>query len=130
MFTVLPGLDPCIHPMPLRALAILDCAAYPALMSDERQYAVYILCNRRQGTLYIGVTGDLVRRIHQHRTDAVEGFTKRYVVHRLVHFELFPEPRPAIQREKTLKHWPRRWKVALIEGGNPEWMDLYPTICR
>ena len=93
-------------------------------------YYVYIMAGWRNGTLYIGVTGDLARRAHQHRTEEVDGFTKRYGVKMLVHTEAFDQIEAAIQREKTLKHWPRRWKVALIEQQNPEWRDLYEDILR
>ena len=94
-----------------------------------KSYYVYILTNRKDGTLYVGVTGNLVRRIHQHRTKAVEGFTARYRLSRLVHFETYHEIGLALQREKNLKHWIRAWKVALIEKDNPEWRDRYPEIC-
>jgi putative endonuclease len=89
---------------------------------------VYILASKRNGTLYIGVTNDLIRRVWQHRNDEVEGFTKRYGVHCLVHFEAFDEPEFAIRREKALKKWPRKWKLALIEKENPEWRDLWDDI--
>jgi putative endonuclease len=91
---------------------------------------IYILASRRNGTLYIGVTSDLVRRIHEHREGAAEGFTRRYAVKQLVHFETFNDIRTAIQREKTLKRWTRAWKIALIEKDNPNWSDLYQTIVR
>jgi putative endonuclease len=94
------------------------------------RHFVYIVTNRKEGTLYIGVTNDLVRRIHEHRTSAVPGFTARYNLKRLVHYEIFDDPANAIQREKNLKHWVRAWKVALIEKDNPEWHDLYDEICR
>ena len=89
---------------------------------------VYILASRRDGTLYVGVSGDLARRVHEHRSGAVSGFTSRYRVHRLVHMEAFARPRDAIQREKNIKHWPRAWKTALIERDNPDWTDLYETL--
>ncbi|MFD2740103.1 GIY-YIG nuclease family protein [Sulfitobacter aestuarii] len=89
---------------------------------------VYIMTNRPNGTLYIGVTGDLVRRVHQHRTHALPGFTDRYNLERLVHFEHYEEPRLAIQREKNLKKWYRAWKIALIEKSNPAWRDLWTEI--
>lgn len=90
----------------------------------DRQPCVYILASGRHGTLYIGVTSDLVKRMHQHRTGATGGFTKKYHVHRLVHFEPFGEMIGAIAREKQLKDWRRDWKIALIERDNPEWDDL------
>ena len=91
-------------------------------------YYVYILASKPQGTLYIGVTNDLVRRIHEHRIDAIEGFTKKYGVHQLVYFEPSEGIEAAIQREKQLKKWERAWKVRLIETSNPDWHDLFPTL--
>jgi putative endonuclease len=93
-------------------------------------YYVYILASQRNGTLYIGVTSDLVRRVYEHRTDAVDGFTKKYGVHRLVYFESTEDVRVAIQREQTMKKWNRKWKLALIEKDNPDWNDLYDEIAR
>jgi putative endonuclease len=93
-------------------------------------YFVYILSNRRDGTLYVGVTNDLVRRVYEHRDGLVRGFTRRYGVKRLVYFEIYDDPRSAIQREKNLKHWSRAWKIALIEKQNAEWRDLYEDITR
>ena len=86
---------------------------------------VYITTNRRNGILYTGVTSDLVRRIHEHREGLIDGFTKRYSLKRLVYFEDHDDIRSAIQREKTIKHWPRAWKVRLIHGQNPDWQDLF-----
>jgi putative endonuclease len=94
-----------------------------------RRPAVYILASRRYGTLHIGVTGDLVRRIWQHRNEEVEGFTKRHAVHRLVYFEEHATMENAILREKQLKKWNRAWKIELIERDNLDWRDLYPNIC-
>ncbi len=93
-----------------------------------RRYFVYILASARNGTLYVGVTNDLARRIHEHRTNAVPGFTARYAVHRLVWFEQYADPETAILREKRLKKWNRAWKIRLIEEKNPDWVDLYPGI--
>jgi putative endonuclease len=89
---------------------------------------VYIMTNRRDGTLYIGVTGNLSMRVYQHREGIVPGFTKRYGLKRLVYYEFYPNITDAIQREKTMKHWPRAWKARLINGFNPEWDDLYETL--
>jgi len=86
---------------------------------------VYIMSNKPQGTLYIGVTSDLSRRIYEHREKLIEGFTSRYDLHFLVYYEAYDDIRLAIQREKNLKHWPRAWKLALIHEQNPEWNDLY-----
>ena len=92
------------------------------------QAYVYILSNQRNGTLYIGVTSDLIKRIYQHRNNLSEGFTKKYKVHRLVYFETTPSIKGAIQREKQLKQWHRQWKIELIEKDNPEWIDLYGAL--
>jgi putative endonuclease len=94
----------------------------------SKTFHVYILANKRNGTLYIGVTNDLVRRVFEHKQNAVPGFTKRYGVHTLVYFEQFDDPESAIQREKTMKFWPRQWKLNRIEENNPEWRDLYEEI--
>ena len=90
---------------------------------------VYILASRRHGTLYVGVTNDLVRRIHEHRTDAVPGFTSRHGIHSLVYFEVHETMSFAIAREKQIKAWKRDWKISLIESTNPDWSDLYSSIC-
>jgi len=94
----------------------------------SRRAAIYILANRPNGTLYTGVTSDLVKRVWEHRSDFVEGFTKRYGVHRLVYFELHDRIDDAIVREKQIKKWNRAWKIDLIEKSNPGWRDLWPTI--
>jgi putative endonuclease len=91
----------------------------------NKQPAVYILASKRNGTLYSGVTSDLVRRIWEHRNNLIEGFTKRYGVHHLVWYELHENMESAIQQEKGLKEWKRVWKLELIEKANPEWQDLY-----
>jgi putative endonuclease len=89
---------------------------------------VYIMTNRRNGVLYTGVTTVLPRRAYEHREGLIEGFTKRYGLKLLVYYEVSDDVRDAIQREKTIKRWPRAWKVRLIHGLNPEWEDLYPTL--
>ena len=94
----------------------------------NRQPAVYILASRRNGTLYIGVTSDLVKRVWQHKQDMVAGFTRDYVVHCLVYFELHGDMVAAITREKQLKKWRRAWKLELIEEKNADWRDLYAEI--
>jgi len=91
-------------------------------------YYVYILASKIGGTLYIGVTNDLVRRIFEHKSDFVDGFTKKYGVKRLVYFEQYDDIENAIRREKRLKQWNRAWKIRLIESVNPNWDDLYPGI--
>ena len=98
------------------------------LTGDERVYAVYILASKLNGTLYIGVTGDLVTRIAQHKAGEVRSFTQKYKVYTLVWFENFDDISLAIQREKTMKKWPRQWKINLIERDNPHWHDLYPLL--
>jgi len=95
-----------------------------SFMPQERQPCVYILASQRHGTLYIGVTSNLVARLWQHRNGTVEGFTNRYAVHRLVRYELFGDMDRAISREKQLKRWHRQWKINLIESENPDWHDL------
>jgi len=86
------------------------------------------MTNRRDGVLYAGVTSNLPRRAFEHREGLIAGFTKRYGLKRLVHYEQFDDIRDAIQREKTIKHWPRAWKVRLIQAMNPEWNDLYDML--
>lgn len=93
-----------------------------------KQPCVYILASKRNGTLYTGVTSDLVKRVWEHRNDLTEGFTKRYAVHTPVWFEVHAEMEPAIAREKEIKGWKRRWKLELIENSNPPWCDLYPDL--
>lgn len=95
---------------------------------EETVYYVYVLASRKHGTLYIGVTGNLLKRLWEHREGLVEGFTTRYGVTCLVYYEAFGDVRAAIQREKTMKKWPREWKVNLIERDNPHWTDLYPAM--
>ena len=90
-----------------------------------RQYYVYILASQRNGTLYVGMTRDLVRRVWEHKNDLVEAFTKKYGVHCLVWYEAAETPAAAIVREKQLKKWKRPWKLQLIEEENPTWSDLY-----
>jgi putative endonuclease len=91
-------------------------------------YWVYILASRPRGTLYIGVTNSLIRRVEEHANGLVPGFTLRYRVHTLVWFQEFASINEAIQRERTMKEWPRAWKVNLIEQTNPHWEDLYPSL--
>ncbi|MBL8629239.1 MAG: GIY-YIG nuclease family protein [Rhodospirillaceae bacterium] len=93
-------------------------------------YFVYILASRKQGTLYVGVTNDLVRRVYEHKTDAAPGFTRRYNIKTLVYFEQTESVESAIEREKHIKKWNRAWKIELIERENAEWADLYPTLVR
>lgn len=90
-----------------------------------KQMYVYILANQKSGTLYVGVTNDLVKRIYQHKNHIFKGFTCKYSVDRLVYYEVWQDEQGAIQREKQLKHWHRDWKINLIETQNPHWQDLY-----
>jgi putative endonuclease len=91
----------------------------------ERHYFVYMLASARNGTLYVGVTNDLARRIYEHKSKQVRGFTSRYKVDMLVWYETYNDVNEAIAREKQLKKWERRWKLELIEASNPSWRDLY-----
>ncbi len=93
-----------------------------------KDYYIYILASRRNGTLYIGVTNNLIKRIGEHRDDVTGGFTKRYKVHNLVYFEHTNDIRAALEREKRVKAWKRAWKIRLIEELNPEWKDLYDDL--
>jgi putative endonuclease len=93
-------------------------------------YWVYILASRRHGTIYIGVTNDLVRRVYQHKNKLIKGFSSQYGVARLVWFETHDDITAAIEREKELKKWRREWKINLIEQDNPDWHDLYNEITR
>ncbi|OGO00351.1 MAG: hypothetical protein A2Y90_00410 [Chloroflexi bacterium RBG_13_52_12] len=93
------------------------------------QYSyVYILASKRYGTLYVGVTAELIKRVYEHKSDLVDGFTKKYGVHSLVYYRQFEDIEVAILEEKRLKKWKRDWKIRLIEENNPEWRDLYPDI--
>jgi len=94
----------------------------------DHAYYVYILASQRNGTLYVGVTNDLIRRVQEHREGLVPGFTKRYGVKLLVYFEAHQEITEAILREKRIKRWQRNWKLQLIEGQNPQWLDLWPEL--
>jgi putative endonuclease len=93
-----------------------------------KSFYVYILCSRRNGTLYAGVTSDLIKRIYEHKNDLADGFSKKYGVHRLVWYELHDAAETAIQREKQIKKWERAWKIRLIEEQNPDWKDLYDDL--
>jgi putative endonuclease len=93
-------------------------------------YWVYLLASAPGGTLYVGVTNNLIRRVFEHREGAVDGFTRKYAVSRLVYYECHDTPAAAIQREKNIKHWSREWKIDLIVSMNPDWRDLYDEIVR
>jgi putative endonuclease len=94
------------------------------------QSYVYILANGKHGTIYIGVTSNLIKRVYEHKEGLVAGFTKQYDVKKLVYYEIFGDITEAIQREKHLKKWNRDWKIKRIEESNPDWADLYATICN
>ena len=93
-----------------------------------KSYYVYILASKRNGTLYIGVTNDLVRRAYDHKSNVIQGFTEKYGVHNLVYYESYTDVRDALTREKRLKKWKRQWTIDLIESVNPDWRDLYSLI--
>lgn len=93
-----------------------------------KNYYIYILASQRNGTLYIGVTSDLIRRVQEHKQDLIYGFTKKYKVHNLVYYEQTEDVYAAMSREKALKKWNRQWKINLIEKENPNWKDLYASI--
>ncbi len=90
-----------------------------------RDYYVYIMASKRNGTLYTGVTSALVKRVYQHKNDLAEGFTKKYKVHNLAYYETYNKIYDALTREKRIKKWKRQWKISLIEKSNPAWQDLY-----
>ena len=94
----------------------------------KRQPTVYILANNQNGTVYVGVTSDLVKRVWEHKNDLIEGFTRKYGVHQLVYYEMHTDMLAAITREKQLKKWNRAWKLELIEEKNPQWKDLWGEI--
>ena len=99
-------------------------------MREEKQYYVYILTNKRNGTLYIGITSNLADRIDKHKKGMYDGFTKKYKVDNLIYFETYGDIREAITREKQMKKWDRRWKLELIEKNNPEWKDLFNDLFK
>ena len=95
-----------------------------------KQNYVYNLAQERNSTIYVGITSNLAKRIHEHKNDLADGFTKKYGIHKLVYFEIHGDPENAIKREKRLKKWNRPWKMRLIEEMNPDWNDLYDEICK
>jgi len=97
----------------------------PDFSDIERKPAVYILASKRNGTLYVGVTSNLIKRVWEHKSDLVGGFTRKYGVHRLVYYEIFDAMPEAISREKQMKRWHRAWKLRVIEEMNPTWRDLW-----
>ena len=93
-----------------------------------KQYFVYILASQTAGTLYVGMTSDIKKRIWEHKEKATEGFTDKYDVHKLVYYEVYDDPENAILREKRMKKWNREWKINLFRDTNPDWQDLYDTL--
>lgn len=94
----------------------------------KEHFYVYILCNKKNGTLYTGVTSGLIKRVYEHKNDLVESFTGKYEIHNLVWYEVHDTALGAISKEKQIKHWKREWKINLIESINPQWEDLYEKI--
>jgi putative endonuclease len=93
-----------------------------------KQFYVYIVCSKRNGTVYTGVTSNLIKRVYEHRNNLADGFTKKYGIHQLVWYEMHKRAETAIPREKQIKKWNRQWKLDLIEKNNPEWKDLYDEL--
>ncbi|MBI4699000.1 MAG: GIY-YIG nuclease family protein [Nitrospirae bacterium] len=93
-----------------------------------KYYYVYMLSSKRNGTLYTGVTSDIIKRVYEHKNGLIEGFTLKYNIHNLVWYEMHESVESAIQREKQIKKWKREWKLNLIEKENPDWMDMYENI--
>ncbi len=94
-------------------------------MPWEREFYVYIMANKIGGTLYVGMTNNLIRRVWEHKNGVGSSFTKQHNIAKLIYFEIFDAPEPAFQRERNIKRWKRAWKVRLIEERNPDWLDLY-----
>ena len=97
-------------------------------MTEKKEYYCYLLASNPYGTLYIGVTSNLVQRIYQHKSKLIEGFTKKYNISQLVWYEIHSEIETVIYREKQIKKWNRKWKIELMQNSNPEWTDLYPGL--
>ena len=98
------------------------------LDGEAARFFVYVMANKRNGTIYIGVTNDLARRVYEHRNKLIKGFTSRYGLRMVVYYEVHQSILTALQRETSLKRWPRKWKLDLIESMNPQWRDLYEDI--
>ncbi|MBD3295945.1 MAG: hypothetical protein GF392_01090 [Candidatus Omnitrophica bacterium] len=124
------GQKSCIYSRHVNKLIGLGTTDYCRQNQGEiiKTYYVYILANKTRGCLYIGITGDLISRISQHKQGLSYGFSKKYKLKKLVYFERFDNPNDAIAREKRMKKWERTWKIKLIEKHNPSWRDLYPEI--
>ncbi len=93
-----------------------------------KNYYVYIMANQPNGSIYIGMTNNLIKRVYEHKNDLIDGFSKKYKTHDLVYYEIFNDAYSAISRERQLKKWNRQWKINLIETENPNWKDLYPEL--
>ncbi len=115
------------------------CLSFPTLsvipnlignLGKMANYYVYILASKKNGTLYCGVTNDLIRRVYEHKNGLVDGFTKKYKIHSLVYYEICNSAEAAIEREKDIKRWYRKWKLELIEKENPLWEDLYERLVK
>jgi putative endonuclease len=104
------------------------CSQDPESQIMGRYYFVYILANKKRGTLYVGITNNLMKRVWEHKEKEIEGFTKKYKIDKLVYYEIFQDPETAIKREKRLKFYKRQWKINLIEKSNPDWKDLYSEL--
>ena len=133
MITVIPGRRRRTRNLEIPGLVLTHHPGMTLVESPKikvMNYYVYIIASRKDGAIYVGVTNDIVRRIYEHRIKAVPGFASRYNITRLVWFEVYDDPVSAISREKELKKWKREWKVALIEAQNPQWDDLYESICN
>ena len=109
-------------------MAGLDPATQPGAPFRRMAAYVYIMSNKRYGTIYVGVTSDLARRVWEHREGVIPGFTRDHGLHQLVWYEVHDAIITAIQREHNIKHWPRRWKTALVDAMNPAWEDLYEQL--
>ncbi|MEJ2697444.1 MAG: GIY-YIG nuclease family protein [Candidatus Sulfobium sp.] len=96
----------------------------------KENFYVYIMASQKRGTLYIGITSNLTKRVYEHRNGIVEGFSKRYAIHRLVYYEVARDAETALSRERQMKKWNRTWKLRLIEAQNPEWRDLYDDLIK
>ena len=103
-------------------------AGIQELFMIQKQACIYIMANKKNGTIYIGVTSDLPNRVWQHKNNIIDGFTKKYSIHKLVYFEPYESMKSAIEREKQMKKWKRKWKLEMIEKQNPLWEDLYENI--
>lgn len=96
---------------------------------NEKKFYVYIMTKGRNSTFYVGITSNLQKRVWEHKNEVIKGFTQKYQIKHLVYYETYDDPENAIKREKRLKKWNRTWKMRVIEEMNPEWKDLYETIC-